>query len=198
MATPVAAPCPHPLQATTAAVVVPGDPPTLEILHMKAPAVRFVSIIAVDPFRDEVLLVKKIKGPKHLHGKFTFPGGKIEADDPSAAHAASRELLEEAGIEVPPFDLIHLTKRGNQEFSLEIFVAITSLDKAEPQPGEKEPVFKASLAQTRLKASQKDPDYLDDTSALLESLYTVRQIHRRLASASLRSSVPVRRSGPSK
>ncbi len=154
---------------------------------MKAPTVRFVSIIAVDPFRDEVLLVKKTKGPKHLHGKITFPGGKIEEDDPSAAHAASRELLEEAGVEVPPFDLIHLTKRSNQEFSLDIFVAITNLNDAEPQAGEEEPVFKASLAETRLKSSQKNPDYVEDTSDLLEALYTVRQINRRLASVSLRS-----------
>jgi 8-oxo-dGTP pyrophosphatase MutT (NUDIX family) len=153
---------------------------------MSSKVIHYVSIIAIDPRADEVLLMEKTKGPQHLIGKLTFPGGKREAEDPSAAHAAARELLEEAGVEVPPFDLIHLSKKGGQDHTWEIFVAITDLSDAQAQPGEEEAVFKASLSETRKNATDLNT-YAADTAELLESMFSVRQIQRRLNSAASKS-----------
>lgn len=42
----------------------------------------------------------------------TFPGGRSEAQDPSAAHTAARELREETGVVVRPESLVPLVQNG--------------------------------------------------------------------------------------
>ena len=45
-----------------------------------------------------VLLTQRDAGLKHHPGQISFPGGRIEADDPSPIHAALREAEEEIGL----------------------------------------------------------------------------------------------------
>lgn len=63
--------------------------------------IRFVLSIAVSEDATKVVLLTKNRGPAHVIGKTTFPGGRMEQDDPSEVHAARRELAEETGIDVP-------------------------------------------------------------------------------------------------
>jgi 8-oxo-dGTP pyrophosphatase MutT (NUDIX family) len=46
----------------------------------------------------EVLLVKRNPEQRFMGGAWVFPGGAVQADDGDHAHAAVRELEEEAGI----------------------------------------------------------------------------------------------------
>ena len=39
---------------------------------------------------------------------YTCPGGKVDREDPSTAHAAARELREEVGVRVAPEDLLYI------------------------------------------------------------------------------------------
>ena len=65
------------------------------------PAVIPTVIIALAIARsgERVLVTRRAAG-EHLEGFWEFPGGKVEAGE-SAAEAASRELREETGIEIP-------------------------------------------------------------------------------------------------
>lgn len=54
---------------------------------------------------DEVLLVRKTKGPEVLHGKLNAIGGKVDSEDVSHEAAMCREFLEEAGHDAIDWDL---------------------------------------------------------------------------------------------
>ena len=56
------------------------------------------------------------QGTKHLLGKLTFPGGRINANDTSPASAAARELLEETGLQVDPKDVREVALRSGEDF----------------------------------------------------------------------------------
>jgi 8-oxo-dGTP pyrophosphatase MutT (NUDIX family) len=61
-----------------------------------------VSAVCVYDVAGRLLTVRKRGTDKFMH-----PGGKPEPGE-TAAQAASRELLEEVGIEVAPEDLLHM------------------------------------------------------------------------------------------
>ncbi len=60
----------------------------------------------------EVLLLKRNETLEHMPGLWVFPGGKVESEDPGAdaleksRYGAARELQEEAGVTVPPAQLM--------------------------------------------------------------------------------------------
>lgn len=54
---------------------------------------------------ERVALVKKLKGPAHLHGKWNGIGGKFEPAE-SPVGAAMRELQEETGLNVFKDDMV--------------------------------------------------------------------------------------------
>lgn len=66
------------------------------VMEPARPAAVLVPIIA----RDEltVLLTQRPDGMKQHAGQISFPGGKVEPDDPSPAAAALREAEEEIGL----------------------------------------------------------------------------------------------------
>lgn len=84
--------------------------------------------------RSAVALVKQ-KGPAHLIGKITFPGGRLNLDE-SLEVACSREMLEEAGLTVPTAAWQFVSNTGN----LAVFAAAID-DISEAKTMETEPVF---------------------------------------------------------
>ncbi|MBI4142545.1 NUDIX hydrolase [Candidatus Uhrbacteria bacterium] len=64
--------------------------------------IHTVDIIVTDG-KWSILLVERGKEP--FKGKLVLPGGHIDPTDESPAHAAARELREEAGIDVDPAKL---------------------------------------------------------------------------------------------
>ena len=65
---------------------------------------NWVNVIAIDQ-NDQVVLIEQFR---HGIGTLTLeiPGGMVDAEDPSAKHAAARELLEETGYAAR--DLVHI------------------------------------------------------------------------------------------
>lgn len=147
------------------------------------PMLCCVSIVAIDPVTRDLLLVRKTKGPAHIRGKLTFPGGKLESSDASPAHAAAREAFEEAGLVVKPMDLVHLLHRGDEKLDLHVFVAMCDLTFAGPQPLEEEQVFKAQFEESLESSKTGHPDaddYVNDTHAILASLLKIPRFSRVL------------------
>lgn len=60
---------------------------------------QYVLTVAMDTERQNVVLLKKLRGPQALRGKLNFPGGAIEPGE-TPAQAAVRELAEETGLQV--------------------------------------------------------------------------------------------------
>ena len=60
-------------------------------------AAVLVGVVA-RPQAPTVLLTRRHEGLRHHAGQVSFPGGRIEADDPSPAAAALREAQEEVGL----------------------------------------------------------------------------------------------------
>ena len=154
---------------------------------------RYVSIIAIDQVADELLLLRKVTGPEHLIGKQTFPGRKIERIDQSVAHAASREILEKAGLAVLPADLVYLTRKGDQNYSLDVFMAVVDLSATGPQPNEAEPVYRASWSKTKQDVIDRPDDYARDTGYFLGCVAGVKSAarHRLLLTTTGRLKVDV-------
>ena len=86
--------------------------------------------------RPEILFTER---PDHLEkhaGEISFPGGKIEASDPSPRHTALRESHEEVGIEPAQVEVVGaLPPVGTvvTSFRIQPFVGLLS-DSARPIP----------------------------------------------------------------
>lgn len=117
-----------------------APPPTRKL----RPAAVLVPLIE-GPNGVEVILTKRSSRLKHHPGQIAFPGGKVDAGDPSPASAALREAWEEIGLpadavrlvgELPP----HETVTGYQ---MQPFVGIVK-DPFEtvPELGEVAEVFR--------------------------------------------------------
>jgi 8-oxo-dGTP pyrophosphatase MutT (NUDIX family) len=64
---------------------------------------KYVTCFLFNKELDQVLLLKKIKGPEGIAGKWNAPGGKIEDGETSLA-AIMRETIEETGLVIAPHD----------------------------------------------------------------------------------------------
>lgn len=53
-----------------------------------------------------VLLTRRSDNLEHHAGQISFPGGRIEAEDPTPAHAALREAWEETGLPAAAVELL--------------------------------------------------------------------------------------------
>jgi len=84
----------------------PGMPMDLE--GGRAPRRKAAVLI---PFIDRpdgthILLTRRTEHMKHHKGQISFPGGRIERQDPSPVHAALRETHEEVGIGPDQIDVV--------------------------------------------------------------------------------------------
>jgi 8-oxo-dGTP diphosphatase len=62
----------------------------------------YVLTFVLSPDYQKILLILK-KKPEFQRGKFNGIGGKVEVDDKSLEAAASRELKEETGLDLPEY-----------------------------------------------------------------------------------------------
>lgn len=123
---------------------------------------HYVIMVVIDPLTHDTVGIKKLKGPEHLLGLRTFPGGKVEEGETAQA-AASRELLEEVGLSVDSADWkVFGTKKwpGGQ---LECLAAFCENVKAARQC-EEEPVWIQTIydaASESVHAGGYVEDFLD-------------------------------------
>jgi len=116
----------------------PGDP---------RPAAVLVGIVA-HPDAPTVLLTRRHDGLRHHAGQVSFPGGRIEAFDPSPAAAALREAHEEVGLEASQATALGyldpmLTITGFRVLPLLALLAPGFVPR--PDPGEVAEVFEVPL-----------------------------------------------------
>jgi 8-oxo-dGTP pyrophosphatase MutT (NUDIX family) len=64
---------------------------------------RYVLGLLFDPSYTQVAMIKKIKGPVGVKGKWNGIGGHIEESDFNSYSAMHREFLEETGVNVSEF-----------------------------------------------------------------------------------------------
>lgn len=81
---------------------------------------NYVLVYVYDPETNKVLIIHKDR-PSWQNGKINFPGGKIEEEDKTPAHAASRELYEETEIFISYYDLELSGKIFGNDFSIHVF-----------------------------------------------------------------------------
>ena len=139
------------------------DVPPLEGLMTGDDMARQRSIQSSQPLRPAavlLLVVNQVQGPTVLFtrraisladhaGQVSFPGGRVEENDKSPAHAALREAEEEVGLEAGRVEVIgelphYLTSSG---FRVHPIVGWTEPPiKVAPDPQEVSEVFEVPLA----------------------------------------------------
>lgn len=81
---------------------------------------NYVTVVAMTEDLNHVVLLKKLKGPEHIVGKWTFPGGKAEEGESMEATAA-REFQEETGVWIDRDNLIPIYKRTAADYAITAF-----------------------------------------------------------------------------
>ena len=127
---------------------------------------RYVLMVVVDPqTRTAVGLIKK-KGPSFLIDKITFPGGKIELGE-HPGNAASREMLEETGLEIPALAWRSVEVRKTDSFELCVLAA-RSADVNQASSKEEEPVMPLQVEEHSALAAANPQCYSPDFLTVLE------------------------------
>jgi 8-oxo-dGTP pyrophosphatase MutT (NUDIX family) len=65
---------------------------------------RYVVGFLFNESRDVVAMIKKVKGPNSVIGRWNGIGGKVEATDFNTYEAMSREFREEAGVDIIEYE----------------------------------------------------------------------------------------------
>lgn len=101
--------------------------------------VRYVLGFLFDPDYTHVAMIKKLKGPPAVVGKWNGVGGHIEDSDFNSYEAMSREFVEETGLNIPHYDWEKFAIIEGITWSMSCFRAVNgNVFKARTM--EKEPV----------------------------------------------------------
>lgn len=136
--------------------------------------IRYVLTVVIHPELPYVIGLTKQSGPEFLIGKLTFPGGKIEKDEDIGV-AASRELLEETGVQVGSTDwrLVRHDKFRSSDAELYLMAA-TSRDVFGARSCESEPVWQLAtsrhLEYARRTPEKYAPDFIRNLEQSLHAL----------------------------
>jgi 8-oxo-dGTP pyrophosphatase MutT (NUDIX family) len=111
------------------------------------PAAVLVGVIE-EPAGASILLTKRSSRLKHHPGQIAFPGGKIDATDPTPEAAALREAREEVGLEPDLVQILgrlpcHDTVTG---YRVTPILGLVADFAARPEAGEVDEVFRVPLA----------------------------------------------------
>lgn len=129
---------------------------------------RYVSVLAVSLDGQDMVMLRKDRGPPQIVGKLTVPGGKVDAEDTSLAHAAARELKEECGLDVEPASLLRIFHKGDGiRFDWTTFFARTDISGACTQPGETEPIHIAAVSDVLEALDAGGHDHAPDLGELM-------------------------------
>lgn len=131
---------------------------------------RYVVLVVVDPARGQTIGLTKLKGPEHLLGRITYPGGKVEAGE-TLAQAASRELLQETGVPVAESSWTHYHTARGAKFELNCMAAISDKVFLARQK-EEEPVWLLDIAPHVQFAKNQPRQYVSDFLELLSGALT--------------------------
>lgn len=87
---------------------------------------NYVLTLALSEDYRRVAVIKKLRGPALVAGRYNFPGGHVEADE-EFEDAAVRELAEETGLVVLAKDLIPLASKGLPgQYALHAYAVVVS------------------------------------------------------------------------
>lgn len=136
--------------------------------------VRYVLMVVLDPSTGFCVGITKLKGPEHLHGKLTFPGGKVEPGE-HPVMAASREMLEETGVEIPTgawrvFDKVH-----GKDFELTKLVAVSD-QVLSARKLEDEPVWHLAYSRHLEYAARNPNAYVHDFIDCLQGAFKALEL----------------------
>ena len=99
---------------------------------------HYVIGVIIDPALAVTVALEKRRGPAHLIGRTTFPGGHVESGE-SPEEAIAREIEEECGIAVAPSQWVHLRTVRGTGYRLDALAAV-SARACDAAPIEDEPV----------------------------------------------------------
>lgn len=134
---------------------------------------RYVSVLALSEDFHDVVLLRKTKGPAHIIGKLTIPGGKVEESDTDLKTAAAREFREESGVEVDPASLFNVGIVSTPgEFELTVYACATDISKACTQPNEEEAITVMDLKNVMEALVNRDPEFVPDLAQFIDSADT--------------------------
>lgn len=129
--------------------------------------IRYVLLTVFRPDLEFVVGITKQRGPDFLRGKLTFPGGKLESDE-SAVEAASREMQEETGLEVPAKSWRLVEHVEHEDYALTTLTA-TSDAFHSARTREDEPVWQMAVRRHREYAKLHPEQYSPNFLRLLEA-----------------------------
>jgi len=136
--------------------------------------IRYVLMVVVDPSATFTVGLTKKKGPAFLLNRITFPGGKIEKNEPVLA-AASREMLEETGLTISEDRWVVYEDKMLDGYQL-IKLAAISPKVLHARAMEEEPVWHLNIGNHLAYAVNQPDQYAPDfLNTLRGALYAVQE-----------------------
>ncbi len=122
-----------------------------------------LNLLHFDEGRWKTVLIKRTENPLDRHsGQVSFPGGRMEPDDPSLEHVALREAQEEIGVDPNTIELIGQLSSlyiPVSNFWVHHYIGVLNGPPLfQPQPGEVEHILRPDVHLFTDPASKKKKD----------------------------------------